>query len=698
MENILKDKRFTHLVNDPKFRRIPKNEHKINIDKRFQLMFKDKNFAVKYTVDKRGRPINQTSTENLKKYYNISSSDDDVSVNNLECLVQKNKQKEETFLRNVEKSKEKRDSFNIKKSGTKEKHEEYFSDNSKTFFFEDNKQNSSDTDDSKPNKKMYNTKYKSPNNDKTRKKVHTDIKKKLQLLTVDYARGEGILSNTSSDEEISDCINEEQQINHNWGELDKETEKTSDITHRLALCNMDWDRIRAVDLMVLFNSFLPVGGLIVSVTIYPSEFGLKRMKDEEKNGPIELIEPINNVSYESNENNDSKTLRYYMEKLRKYQLNRLKYYYAVIVFDSANTANKIYLECDGLEYESSSTKLDLRFIPDNMTFNQEHKEYCNVLPNFVKYKPRQFTTTALQQVKVDLTWDETNPERQEITKKLFGKFDDIDKNDILAYLANGSSEDEVEDKVQKHLNGIDRTSMDDSSIDKYKTLLKYIEQDEKEKNNREVELEFTWGLGGKEKTENFVKEKLKNENLTPFQQYLKKLKSKKLTKREGKIKNSFNDIDESSADSLFSNTNLNDQYFTKPKSMKQKNISIKKDHKNKEINQQSELELLLMDEHKKSDKNHFNMKKIEEAESLKKSKKKCLTKRKRNLNEQASKDYFQINFNDSRFNALFTSYHYNIDPADPHYRNTKGTEALVHEKLKRRFQNNNVSIFIFMID
>lgn len=45
---------------------------------------------------------------------------------------------------------------------------------------------------------------------------------------------------------------------------------------------------------------------------------------------------------------------------------------------------------------------------------------------------------------------------------------------------------------------------------------------------------------------------------------------------------------------------------------------------------------------------------------------------------------FQVDVKDERFSALYTSHHFNIDPADPQFRKTKGTEALMVEKLNRR--------------
>jgi len=49
-------------------------------------------------------------------------------------------------------------------------------------------------------------------------------------------------------------------------------------TNRLAVVNIDWDRVKALDLLVLSNSFLPTNGVAKSVTIYFSDFGLEQIE------------------------------------------------------------------------------------------------------------------------------------------------------------------------------------------------------------------------------------------------------------------------------------------------------------------------------------------------------------------------------------------------------------------------------------
>lgn len=350
-DGIWKDPRFAHLVSDPRFRNIHKSTKTVKIDKRFKSMFEDGKFKVKYTVDKYGRRVNKTSTDDLEKYYDIDSEEDEVE-----------QRKEEAEL--------------FKESGdVNELHE-------------------------------------------SDEEITEDIKTKLKDMSVDYARGEiPLLSDSSSDDESSSDENDAGlNIEHAWGDLESEQSNDDDddednedvTTRRLAIIKMDWDRIRACDIMVLLNSFLPPGGSILSVRIYQSDYGKERMAEEEMKGPQELTENKLNKDEES-DSDDSEAADeneegddYHMEKLRQYQLNRLKYYYAVVECGTLETADKLWHECNGLEYESTATKMKIKFIPDDMTFDNPMKDECTEMPNLGKYKPRLFTTTALQQAKVFL--------------------------------------------------------------------------------------------------------------------------------------------------------------------------------------------------------------------------------------------------------------------------------------------------------
>lgn len=657
-DGIISDPRFAHLVGDPRFKNIHKSTRSVKIDSRFGSMFKDDKFKVKYTVDKRGRRVNKSTTDDLEKYYDLSSEgEEDVAAE---------KEKEEAALLEE-------DGGDI---GARVESDE---------------------------------------------EVEEGIKEKLQDLSVDYARGDGeLLSDSSSDEEDSEDEGE-LFIEHVWGELDNDAPRTDESTRRLAVCNMDWDRIRASDIMVLCGSFLPPGGTILSVKIYPSEFGKARMAEEEVKGPQELAE-LARGDDDSVDSDDSEAFgddkaegdSYHMEKLRQYQLNRLKYYYAVIECNTVNTADKLYAECDGIEYESTATKLDLRFIPDDVTFDDEPKDVCAEMPDLSRYQPRLFTTTALQQAKVELTWDENDVDRKELNEKMAtGKLNEINDADMKKYVAYSSEdEDDVEqpdaDATSDSDAGDDDPSVPKSKkkvdiISKYKALLDDINLKEKEKKKNQVGMEISWGVSLDAKT-NDGKPKETRDDLTPFEKIIEKKREKKkahkleMRQRKKSAKKGSEEDGSGSEDDMPEGVDMNDPYFAeefaggefeepkkKGKSKKQKKADAGESGE-EDGEKESELKLLLDDEDDVG-KAHFSLRKIQEAENETKSKKKrkkLLNKKKKIEVPKTFEDDFEVDVSDKRFSALYESHLYNIDPTDSHFKKTKNMEKLIHEKLKRK--------------
>lgn len=186
-----------------------------------------------------------------------------------------------------------------------------------------------------------------------------------------------------------------------------------------------------------------------------------------------------------------------------------------------------------------------------------------------------------------------------------------------------------------------------------------------------------------------------DKDLTPFEKILKKRKEKQKQKKLQKQKSEPENDDsnsEGSSDDVPSDIDMNDPYFAEEfnnsEFKKAKCNNKKKDNKEliesaheEEQKRNAELELLLDEEDGKS---HFSLKKIQEAENIsKKSRRKKKLKEKMAAQQQALPE-FEINVNDQRFSALYTSHLYNIDPTDSNFKKTKNMEKLIQEKLKRR--------------
>ncbi|XP_057700571.1 ESF1 homolog [Corythoichthys intestinalis] len=621
------DERFSRIKRDPRFWEMPDRERKIKIDKRFTSMFHDERFSIKSTVDKRGRPVESTTADDLRRFYQISEDGSD-------------------------------------EDDDEEKEEEEENEDDASEDEEDEDSGSESGEDSGP----------------------------------DLARGKGNVE-TSSDEDDEDDVDgvlqrEEEEIQHDWGELCKDAVRSEQVWRRLAICNVDWDRLKAKDLLAILNSFKPEGGAVLSVKIYPSEFGKERLKLEESQGPMEL------KALPDDSEDDTEDDRLYREKRRDYQFKRLKYFYAVAECDSAATAAKIYQECDGFEYESSCSVLDLRFIPDDMTFEDSPKDVATDV-NLATYTPKLFTSSANATSKVQLTWDETDQERVSALNRKFDKSDLLDM-DYKAYLASSSEDEDVEEVRPEEENEDDeegeqenekknmtKKTKSEDQIEKYRQLLRGLESKQQQE-DKDMEMEITWVPGLKETTEQLVKKKLeqKEPQLTPWEDFLKKKKEKKKKKNQKKGNNE--DEDELSDDELPSDVDLADPFFSrntlgadvknKNKDKKKKKQDEDDDERQRMDKHKAEMSLLMDDGDEDERHKHFNYDKLVEQQNLSRKKKKKMMKN----GDALLEDNFQVDVSDPRFEAMFTSHLFNLDPSHPSYKQTRGTQSILEEKRRRR--------------
>ncbi|KAJ3099309.1 Ubiquitin fusion degradation protein 4 [Phlyctochytrium planicorne] len=461
-------------------------------------------------------------------------------------------------------------------------------------------------------------------------------------------RGEVLME--SSDEEDDAEVGVDAGMEEEEEEEEDEKVERGPPARRFAVVNMDWDNVKASDLWKAFEGFTPKNGQILSVAIIPSDFGKERIEREEREGPpadiFKADDDINKPLFYDDEQADfDDTL------LRKYQLERLKYYYALVECDTVATATAIVEGCDGAEFEKSANFLDLRYVPDGMEFENEPRERITEPPAI--YIPADFTTNALQHSKVKLTWDEDDPERVRVTRRKFNK-DEIKDMDFKSYLASSSeSESEAEEERSR----------------KYKQLLlgggDEEEFAEPEKGEDDVDMEITFTPGLSEAVAETVEKKRKEKTETVFEAKMR-MKREKRKEKNAEKKRLRKGSDSEKEDEFFaSNTS------------KTKKIKTGKETAEQKAKAKAELELILMDENNKQPK-HFDMREIIKQEKMSKNKKK-----KKYLDElEHTQDDFELDIKDPRFSQALTSYQYAIDPTNPNFKKTKAMEKLLAEKRK----------------
>lgn len=476
---------------------------------------------------------------------------------------------------------------------------------------------------------------------------------------VDRARGEGVSSLSESDSDSSSDSDSDSDDSDTGIVYDEEAEESEveleegkpeegEPSASFAVVNLDWDNVRAVDLMVTFQSFVPKGGSIKSVTIYPSQFGKEQMQREEIEGPsrelfkskkkkkkhesdesdeevdmnnVESMRKITKKLYEEEDGTED----YDSKALRRYQLQRLRYYYAVVHCDSVSTAENIYKNCDGTEYESTANIFDLRYIPDGVTFeDDEPKDQCDSLPT--NYKPSAaFVTDALQHSKVKLTWDETPKERLAVSSRPFSQ-KEIDEMDFKAYLASDSDSEGEENR---------------ENLNKYKNLLGGTFDKSDSEDDVDMEITFTPGLD-----EQKPPEPPKEEEETTIDAYRRKEKERRKRRME-KLKKSEKTVEDEEKD---------------------------------EERSKAELELLMMDEGEKQPQ-HFNMKDIVKAE--KKKGKKSRGK------EEVVQDNFEADLSDPRFKEVFEDHDFAIDPTSSEFKGTNTMKKILKERSNRKTKRSD---------
>ena len=539
---------------------------------------------------------------------------------------------------------------------------------------------------------------------------------------------------------------------------------SGEVTSRIAVVNLDWDNIRATDLIAVFSSFVSDARQIRKVSVYPSAFGQERIEREKMEGPPREIfkqnksnedvvgtssdlKEVDGVVGETLNDDDEEITKSLLQEdtgqefnsaeLRRYQLQRLRYFYAVITCSSPPVARTIYEAVDGTEYLNTANFFDLRFIPDDVDFLEDTpRDECEELPE--GYRPSEFVTDALQHSKVRLTWDADDGKRREVQKRAFsGSRADIFENDLKAYLGSDSSDDmnggPVPIVVDASTNDVTKLGGEKAGLQervstlskreaerqRLRSLLGLNPETSSTKNSKaslprpigDMQITFSSGLTASDQHSRSVFQNSPERDETTVDKYVRKEKERK-ARRKQKLKAS-NENPEVTAENRQEvnkeivreeDLGFSDPFFADPSTVASMTAAQLKEMKRlkraeqatKEAAasaQRAELELLAMNDDTAGNGavafQHFDMNAIAKAEKAlakegKRKKKRRRSEREREALEAKAKDEFRIDVEDPRFGAVFERAEYAIDPTHPRFQETEGMRSLLEERRKRR--------------
>ena len=84
----------------------------------------------------------------------------------------------------------------------------------------------------------------------------------------------------------------------------------------------------------------------------------------------------------------------------------MMYYYAVVHCNSAATANYLYDEYNGFEFENTNIRLNMAIVPDDVVFEQKLKEKATDVPTGYEFDFSSMSVNrAVGHTQVNLTWE-----------------------------------------------------------------------------------------------------------------------------------------------------------------------------------------------------------------------------------------------------------------------------------------------------